>query len=154
MAALSPYATAAAFRAAVKARFSDIAKNDSRFSVAEPQRQFAYDRVLSRCFSADDAELWILKGAGALLARLPIARHSKDIDLLYAERASAPDDAVAALTRNLDRDLGDHFRFEITRITSLQETTKGRRVHLRLPRRAVRHVSRRRRGRQRTHWQA
>lgn len=130
MTAAFPYATAAAFRAALKAIFSGIAKTDPRFSVDELQRQFAYDRVLSRCFSADDAELWILKGAGALLARLPIARHSKDIDLFYTERASAPDDAVSALTRNLDRDLGDHFRFEITRITSLQETTKGRRGHL------------------------
>ena len=90
-----PYATAAAFRTALKVRFTEIAKHDSRFSVAELQRQFAYDRILSRCFSADDADRWMLKGAGALLARLPVARHSKDIDLYYAECAAAPDASVA-----------------------------------------------------------
>ncbi len=125
-----PYATAAAFRSALKAKFTEIAVNDPRFSVAELQRQFAYDRILSRCFSADDADRWMLKGAGALLARLPVARHSKDIDLYYAERATEPDVAVAALARVADRDIGDHFRFELTKTTPLQETTKGRRVHL------------------------
>lgn len=125
-----PYATAAAFRTALKVKFTEIAKHDPRFSVAELQRQFAYDRILSRCFSADDADRWMLKGAGALLARLPIARHSKDIDLYYAECAAAPDAAVAALARAADRDVGDHFRFELTKTTPLQETAKGRRVHL------------------------
>ncbi|MGH3923086.1 MAG: nucleotidyl transferase AbiEii/AbiGii toxin family protein [Pseudonocardiaceae bacterium] len=125
-----PYATAAAFRAALKAKFTEIAQHDPRFSVAELQRQFAYDRILSRCFSADDADQWMLKGAGALLARLPGTRHSKDIDLYYAERSAAPDAAVAALARVADRDLGDHFRFELTKTTPLQETAKGRRVHL------------------------
>lgn len=125
-----PYATAAAFRTALKVRFTEIAKHDSRFSVAELQRQFAYDRILSRCFSADDADRWMLKGAGALLARLPVARHSKDIDLYYAECAAAPDASVAALAHAADRDVGDHFRFELTKTTPLQETGKGRRVHL------------------------
>ena len=104
-----PYATAAAFRIALKAKFTEIAVNNPRFSVAELQRQFAYDRILSRCFSADDADRWMLKGAGALLARLPLARHSKDIDLYYAERATEPDVAVTALARVADRDIGDHF---------------------------------------------
>ncbi len=72
----------------------------------------------------------MLKGAGALLARLPGTRHSKDIDLYHAERSAAPDAAVAALARAADRDLGDHFRFELTKTTPLQETAKGRRVHL------------------------
>ncbi|MDQ2707796.1 MAG: nucleotidyl transferase AbiEii/AbiGii toxin family protein [Actinomycetota bacterium] len=121
MTAPFPYTTAAAFRAAVKARFTDIAKHGRRYSVAELQRQFAYDRVLSRCFSADDADRWILKGGGVLLARLPIARHSNDIDLLYVERAAAPDVAVTAPAKAIDRDLGDHFRFEIAKITPLQK---------------------------------
>lgn len=125
-----PYNSAAAFRTALKVKFIEITKHDPLFSLAELQRQFAYDRILSRCFSADDAHRWILKGAGALLARLPIARHSKDIDLYYAERAAAPDAAVAALARAADRDVGDHFRFELTKTTPLQESSKGRRVHL------------------------
>lgn len=96
--------------------------------MAELQRQLAYDRILSRCFSAEDADRWMLKGAGALLARLPVARHSKDIDLYYAERAAAPDATVAALARVADRDVGDHSQFELTKTTPLQETAKGRRA--------------------------
>ncbi|MGH3923827.1 MAG: nucleotidyl transferase AbiEii/AbiGii toxin family protein [Pseudonocardiaceae bacterium] len=85
-----PYTSAVAFRAALKARFTVIAKQDPRYTVNELQRQFAYDRILSRCFSADDGERWVLKGAGALLARLSIARHSKDIDLLLRRPVRSP----------------------------------------------------------------
>jgi hypothetical protein len=73
----------------------------------------------------------VLKGAGALLARLEgIARHSKDIDLYYAQQAASTDRAVDAFLAAIDRDLGDHFRFEATRTSALQEEAKGRRVHL------------------------
>lgn len=109
---------------------SAIAKQDPRYTVNELQRQFAYDRILSRCFSAEDGERWVLKGAGALLARLSIARHSKDVDLYYADLSAAPEEATAALVAAADRDIGDHFRFEVTKTTDLQETAKGRRVHL------------------------
>jgi hypothetical protein len=56
---------------------------------------------------------------------LPIARHSRDIDLYFAENAGASDEAIDALRRNLDRDFGDHFRFEIAKVIPLQETTRG-----------------------------
>jgi len=121
-----PYTTGAA----LKARFTAIAKQDPRYRVNKLQRQFAYDRILSRCFSTEDAHRWVLKGAGALLARLPEARHSKDVDLYYAELTAAPDEATAALVVAADRDIGDHFRFEVTKTTPLQEATKGRRIHL------------------------
>jgi hypothetical protein len=45
------------------------------------KRQFAYDRALARLFTASDAHNWVLKGAGALLARLEQARYSRDIDV-------------------------------------------------------------------------
>jgi len=64
------YATPQAFRAAIKARCAEIVARDPELSVDEVQRRFAYDRVLARCFSSEDADLWVLKGAGALLARL------------------------------------------------------------------------------------
>jgi len=51
-----PYTTAAAFRAALKARFTAIARQDPRYTINELQRQFAYDRILSRCFSTEDAQ--------------------------------------------------------------------------------------------------
>lgn len=123
-----PYRSPAAFRTALKARFTAIAKQDARYTVNELQRQFAYDRILSRCFAAGDALRWVLKGAGALLARLPEARHSKDIDLYYTELAAGTEEATAALRAAADRDLG--VRFEVTKTTALQESAKGRRLHL------------------------
>lgn len=125
-----PYRSPAAFRTALKARVTAIAKQDARYTVNELQRQFAYDRILSRCFAAGDALRWVLKGAGALLARLPEARHSKDIDLYYTELAAGTEEATAALRSAADRDLGDHFRVEVTKTTALQESAKGRRLHL------------------------
>ncbi|WP_291408100.1 nucleotidyl transferase AbiEii/AbiGii toxin family protein [Actinophytocola sp.] len=123
--------TPRAFRAALKDRFSALVKADPRLSIDELQRQFAYDRVLARCFTGPDSAGWVLKGAGALLARLEgIARHSKDIDLYYAQQAAGTDRAVEAFLDAIDRDLGDHFRFEVTKTSALQEEAKGRRVHL------------------------
>jgi hypothetical protein len=84
----------------------------------------------------------VLKGAGALLARLPDARHSRDIDLAYGvlperfvttgPRADAErvDDAAEALRLVAERDIGDFFRFEITKSSPLQEAAKGRRLHM------------------------
>ena len=48
-------------------------------------------------FTAPDADSWVLKGAGALLARLGQARHSKDIDVYFTEQSAAVLDATAAL---------------------------------------------------------
>jgi hypothetical protein len=126
-----PYSSAAAFRTALRDRFAAIAKAETRYSLDELQRQFAYDRALARLFTSPDAVSWVLKGAGALLARLEQARHSKDIDVYYAEQSAAVSDATAALRRALRRDLGDFFGFEVTRIVPLQEEAKGSRVHVR-----------------------
>ena len=66
-----------------------------------------------------------------MLARLEQARHSKDIDVYFAEQSAAVSDATAALRTALGRDLGDFFGFEVTRIGPLQEEAKGSRVHVR-----------------------
>lgn len=42
-----PYASAAAFRTALRDRFAVIAKSETRYSLDELQRQFAYDRALA-----------------------------------------------------------------------------------------------------------
>jgi hypothetical protein len=124
------YESAASFRQALKDRFADIVADDPRYSLSELQRQFAYDRVLARCFAGSDADRWVLKGAGALLARLEQARHSKDIDLFYAEHAAAETEASDALRGALSLDIGDFFTFEITRTLQLPEAAKGRRIHV------------------------
>jgi hypothetical protein len=71
------YETPSAFRTALKDRFEQIARADRRYLLRELQRQFAYDRALAKLFSSIDADRWVLKGAGAFLARLATARHSK-----------------------------------------------------------------------------
>jgi hypothetical protein len=124
------YDTPAAFRAALKEHFGQIARADGRYPLHELQRQFAYDRALARLFSSDNADRWVLKGAGALLARLAAARHSKDIDVLFEVSDADVDDAVEALLAALRDDLGDHFRFEVTRVAPLQQEAKGARVHV------------------------
>jgi hypothetical protein len=80
-----PYATAAAFRAALRDRLSGLARAGGH-GLDELQRQFAYDRLLARAFMGPDADRWVLEGAGALLVRSPEARHSRDIDWLSPQR--------------------------------------------------------------------
>jgi hypothetical protein len=77
-----PYRTATAFRTALRDRLTTLARSGTH-SLDDLQRQLAYDRLLARTFIAPDASHWVLKGAGALLARLPDARHSRDIDLAF-----------------------------------------------------------------------
>jgi hypothetical protein len=125
-----PYQTPTAFRKALKDRFGQIARADRRYTVDELQRQFAYDRALARLFSSDDADRWVLKGAGALLARLATARHSKDVDVFFNATDADVGDAVGALQTALRIDLGDYFAFDITRVTPLQEEAKGARAHV------------------------
>ncbi|MFY1675139.1 nucleotidyl transferase AbiEii/AbiGii toxin family protein [Plantactinospora sp. WMMB334] len=130
-----PYASAAAFRAALRARLSAAAKASGSHGLDELQRQFAYDRLLARAFTGPDSRRWVLKGAGALLARLPQARHSRDLDLAFlvfddGRVDDELDEAVGSLLEAADRDLGDHFRFEVVRVSPLQEAAKGRRLHL------------------------
>ncbi len=125
------YATPYAFRAALRDRFGAFSNGDHGLRVEEMQRQFAYDRVLARCFAGQDADRWVLKGAVALLARLAgRARHSKDIDLYYADQSASVGQAVDAFLAAARRDIGDHFRFEVTRTSPLQEHVQGRRLRL------------------------
>ena len=113
-----PYATAAAFDAAIKDRLATFAKGSS-YDIQELRRHFAYDRLLVRIFSRSP-ETWILKGGGSLLARIPgQARHSLDIDLFFKGKLEA---AISEL-QNLaaDQDFGDFFTFDILQNPSRQD---------------------------------
>ena len=102
-----PYATPAAFRRALTDRLRAIAAPHGPWPLPDLQRQFAYDRLLTRLYLLDDA--WILKGATAMLARRIAVRHTIDIDIYRAaQRETAERDLRAAL----DLDAGDWFRFE------------------------------------------
>jgi hypothetical protein len=101
------YPSPAAFRRALTDRLK--AKSaQSRWSLAQLQRQFAYDRFLERLYMIDRD--WIVKGATALLARDLGVRGTIDIDIYRArEREVAETELRDAATH----DLGDWFRFEV-----------------------------------------
>jgi hypothetical protein len=60
------YGSPAAFRRALTDRLKALAAS-SRWTLAQLERQMAYDRLLERLYLVD--EDWIVKGATALLAR-------------------------------------------------------------------------------------
>jgi len=105
------YADPAALRQAIADRLRQLVRDRPGAQLADLQRQFAYDRLLARVFSAEP-RAWVLKGATALLARLGgSARHTLDVDLY--RRESGLDEAEAALRAVASADLGDYFRFTL-----------------------------------------
>lgn len=67
-------------------------------------------RFLSRVFSEGEESQWILKGGAGMLARVPTARATTDLDLL--QEGYSLDQALEDLRRLAAVDLGDHFLFE------------------------------------------
>jgi Nucleotidyl transferase AbiEii toxin, Type IV TA system len=84
------------------------AAKTSRWSLAELQRQMAYDRLLERLYLVDDN--WVVKGATALLARDLAVRATIDIDIY---RTGAREVAEAELREAATRDIGDWFTFQL-----------------------------------------
>lgn len=77
-------------------------------------RQMLRDRFLCRVFSDGDAG-FILKGGSGLLARIPDARATRDVD--FATRNDAdPERVMGRLSELVSRDLGDWCRFELTKM--------------------------------------
>ncbi len=107
MNAKGSYSTPASFRRALTDRLTTKAK-EGRWSLAQLERQFAYDRLLQRIYQLD--RNWIIKGATALIAREIGVRGTIDIDVY---RPKPLDVAEAELRHCSSRDLGDWFRFEI-----------------------------------------
>lgn len=105
-----PYASPRAMRQAVLAHASNASRKRSGTRVDQLLRQFAYARLLARLFVLEP-ERWVLKGATGLLARLPNARHSLDVDLWH--RADGLEQAEQAVQRAAELDLGDHVRLRI-----------------------------------------
>lgn len=101
------YRTPAAFRRALTDRLRRKA-HDGPWSLAELQRQIAYDRLLERLYARDRG--WVVKGAAALLARNLAVRATIDVDVF---RDTELDVAEGELREAAARDLGDWFRFEI-----------------------------------------
>jgi len=79
-----------------------------------------FDRFLSRVFADGESSGWMLKGGLSVLARVPDARHTQDVDL-NASQATL-DAAVEDLRTRVQRDYGDHLSFELL---STKETGQG-----------------------------
>ena len=105
-----PYATAKAFRQALLDRLRAAAGPE-----ADPQqllKEFAFDRLLARAFITEP-DAWVLKGGAGLSSQLPVARHTRDIDLWLREPVSQGElkarlDAVAGI------DLDDFTKLRIS----------------------------------------
>lgn len=120
------YATPQALRQAVRDRLRQLAVQRPDTSPNDLSRQFAYDRLLARVFIAD-SDRWVLKGAAAMLARLPAAaRHSKDVDL-YSRHGDLPE-AEEALRVAAALDIGDYFRFTLGPARALAQGARAARV--------------------------
>jgi len=101
-----PYATPAAFRRALTDRLRSIARPVGRWSLADLQRQFAYDRLLARMYRLDPE--WIVKGAIALLARDIAVRHTVDLDVYRADKTHRAEEDLRVAAAS---DVGDLFCF-------------------------------------------
>jgi hypothetical protein len=116
------YASPGAFRRALTDKLNTKAKT-SRWSLAQLQRQMAYDRLLERLYLEDQD--WIVKGATALLARGLGVRATIDIDVF---RNAAREKAEAELRTAAERDIGDWFRFEVGPSRAVRDAAAGVRV--------------------------
>lgn len=116
------YAGPGAFRRALTDKLSAKA-GCSRWSLAQLQRQMAYDRLLERLYLEDHG--WVVKGATALLARDIGVRATIDIDVY---RDAARDVAERDLRAAAARDIGDWFRFEVKPARPVADAGAGSRL--------------------------
>lgn len=97
--------SARARQQSLRAHARNAAAQDPAYSAQERLRFFAFSRFLARIF-AEQPDDWALKGAGALLARIPVARASNDLDLVARESLELVGDRLGqAAAVDLDDDL-------------------------------------------------
>lgn len=99
--------------AAIATAIKTTAKTDtSGRSLNELLATAMFDRLLSRVFNDGPESGWLLKGGTSMLARIPTARHTSDIDL--ATNTGTLDEASETLAEAAARDIGDHLTFHIS----------------------------------------
>ncbi len=109
MTELQPYPNARAVEAAILDAARKAHAVDPSVSVSERIRQEHFRRMLCRVFSEGADSEWLLKGGTGILARVPSARATRDIDLFRS--GFTLDLALEDLRRLAAVDLADHFRF-------------------------------------------
>lgn len=99
------YTTSQGLEQAIK----DAAKRSGR-PVDRVLQEYWRSRFLARVFSENDSS-FVLKGGTGLLARIPDARRTRDLDLAAAG-VTTVEEAIEELIRLASRDEGDFFRFQ------------------------------------------
>lgn len=103
------YGSPTAVESAIKAAAKKVSAEDHAVSVSERIRREHFRRFLTRVFLDAEDSGWVLKGGTSILARIPAARATTDVDLLW--EGSELDGALAELRRLVEEDIGDYFRF-------------------------------------------
>lgn len=101
-----------ATKEAAKKRSREAGPGVKAATVDAQIRQARFDRFLSRVFADGEQSGWMLKGGMSMLARVPAARTTRDVDLAASGAADLAE-AEAALSRAVDVDLGDHMTFRL-----------------------------------------
>lgn len=104
------YPTAAGVEAAIKAAAKAASSKDPSLTVSDRIALESFHRFLSRIFAEGATSEWVLKGGTGILARIPAARATHDVDLFHS--GFSLDEALRDLRRLAAIDLHDHFRFE------------------------------------------
>lgn len=110
----SPFKDGQAIRSAIRSRLAGVPSN----SGVNPQQTWAMQRLVARLATAQDTT-WAVKGAQALLVRLPYApRTTKDIDAVI--QANNESDAVDAFRDAITRPMPeqDFLSFSIRDVSS------------------------------------
>lgn len=103
-----PYSSGRGVEQAIREAARRAQKASPSVNVQERTRQEVFRRLLTRVFSQPDSE-WLLKGGTGVLARVPDARSTLDIDLFRS--GYTLEQSLAELRRLAETDLADHFRF-------------------------------------------
>ena len=122
---IKPHATPSAFDRAMKKAVKTAGGDPG-----ELYRQALHDRFLCRVFFEGN-EHFVLKGGSGMLARVPDARTTKDLDFATQKRADAQE-ALEEMKRIAAIDLGDWCEFRLTRSAeSMDENGYSRLLRLR-----------------------
>jgi hypothetical protein len=91
--------------------------------IQKAQEEYWRSRLLARFFSSVDL-LFVLKGGASILARIPDARRTRDLDLFI--QSFDEDTAINELIELASADLGDFCRFQLLSQEPIQEDASYR----------------------------
>jgi hypothetical protein len=122
---MKPYASDAAFRAALEQRLLNLAR-EKNVNLARLRRQVIFERLLARLVASEPG-VWVLKGGMALEARLGLAaRTTKDVDLgLRVEKQADLETLTGRLTRICASGADDGFVYRTISMERLAASSLG-----------------------------